>query len=404
MKSNFQKIYLFPALVAAGLALAGCQSDSTAKAELGAAKPNSQATLKEDVATTVAVEVKLPKTVWLTGSLAADEQSAVAAKRGGIVKEVMIDRGSIVKEGDVMVQLDTTDAVNSLKQTEAAASELLVRLGLSSADEKFSLEKQPDVRVAKAALDLAQRNFDRDKKLNDSKIVSPEEFDKTQNALLTARQNYELAVIQANQTYQSFQTALTRVRSARQLVQDMTIKAPFDGAIVEKLVAPGEALTDSARVASLVRINPLRLLLNVPEQDVGKIEEGQTVSFTVDSYPGEKFEGLVKNISPALNAETRTLTVEAMVPNNDQELRPGLFATAELQLDADRTGVRVPATAVRRRDDMAQVFVVDEGIARATMVVASEIRRGFVEITAGLKGGEKIVANASEVEDGVRIQ
>src|SRR5690606_29798707 len=134
------------------------------------------------------------------------------------------------------------------------------------------------------------------------------------------------------------------------------------------------------------------------------MDQGQTVQFVVDAFPGQKFDGTVKNIAPALDADTRTLTVEAMVQNPEHLLRPGLFATAQVMLDADRAAVQVPASAVRRRDDVAQVFVVDEGIARATMVVAGENKKGLVEIMAGLQGGEKIVSDASQVEDGIRIQ
>lgn len=405
MKLGFSQKLCIAAGLAGCLALTGCQQKAaTDQAVLGEQKAGTQTLAKEDVATTTAVRVKLPQTVMLTGSLAADEQSDVAAKRGGIVEEVMIDRGSIVKSGDIMVQLDTTDAVNSLEQTEAAAAELLVRLGLTSADQQFNPEEQPDVKAAHTDYELAQRNFNRDKKLFDSKVISPEEFDRTRNAYLASRQKYDLALAQAKQLYQQFKTALTRVKTARQLVQDMTVKAPFDGAVVQRFVAPGEALMDGATVADLVRINPLRLLLNVPEQAVGKMDQGQNVQFAVDAFPGQKFEGTVKNVAPALDSDTRTLTVEAMVENPERVLRPGLFATAQVMLDANRDGVQVPASAVRRRDDVAQVFVVDEGIARATMVVAGEIKKGLVEIVAGLQGGEIIVSDASQVEDGIRVQ
>lgn len=392
--------------VAGCLVLSGCnqQSGAAPKAELGSKKADAQTLTKEDVATTVAVEVKLPETVGLTGSLAADEMSAVAAKRGGLVEEVLVDRGSRVKKGDPLVKLNTVDAVNSLQQSEAAAAELMVRLGLASANEKFDAQKQPDVKAARMAMELAQSNLERDKKLISSKVIAPEEFEKTQNAYTTARQKYDLALAQAAQMYQSFQTALTRVKSARQFVEDMTVKAPYDGAVVEKLVARGEALMDGAQVMTMVRMDPLRLVLNVPEQAVGKISAGQEVRFKLDAFPGQEFQAIVKNIAPALDAETRTLAVEALVDNPEHLLRPGLFASAQLQLDKDRVGVRVPQAAVRRVQDVAQVFVVDEGIARARMVVPGETRHGVVEIMAGLKGGERVVSNASEVQDGIRIQ
>lgn len=405
MTKNLRKMLGLLSL-AGCLTLAGCNQNSgaTPKAELGTKKADAQTLTKEDVATTVAVQVNLPETVTLTGSLAADEMSAVAAKRGGLVDEVLVDRGSVVKKGDPLVKLSTIDAVNSLQQSEAAAAELMVRLGLGSANEKFDAQKQPDVKAARMAMELAQSNMERDKKLFSSKVISPEEFEKTQNAYTTARQKYDLALAQAAQMYQSFQTALTRVKSARQFVEDMTVKAPYDGAVVEKLVSRGEALMDGARVISLVRMDPLRLVLNVPEQAVGKIAPGQEVQFTVDAFPGQQFQGKVKNIAPALDPDTRTLAVEALVDNPEHLLRPGLFAAAQLQLDKNRAGVHVPQTAVRRVQDVAQVFVVDDGIARARMVVPGETRRGVVEIMAGLQGGERIVSNASEVQDGIRIQ
>ena len=146
MKSVYKNIGMAAVLC---FVLAGCQKkQDAALAALGEKKPDAQVLAKEDVATTVAAVVKTPETVMLTGSLKADEQSAVAAKRGGIVKEVKIDRGTVLKDGDVMVQLDTTDAVNSLKQTEAAAAELMVRLGLKSANEEFTPAEQPDVKAA----------------------------------------------------------------------------------------------------------------------------------------------------------------------------------------------------------------------------------------------------------------
>ncbi len=397
----------YPALLLAALlavGLTGCNEQSQATAQLGQPKVSVQETVKEDIATTTAETVELAETVWLTGSLAADEQSDVAAKRGGIVREVLVDRGSIVKEADVLVRLDTTDAVNTLEQSEAKATELLVRLGLSSTEEKFNPANQPDVKAAKAALDLATQNFERDKALIESKVIAPGEFDKTRSEYNTARQNYDLAVASANQLYRQFQTALTQVKTSRQLLIDMNVKAPFDGAIVEKMTAPGESLSEGARVVSMVRINPLRLLLNVPEQDVGLIREGQSVRFQVDAFPGEVFKGTVSRISPALDPETRTLVVEAEVPNKDRILKPGLFATAQVQLEADRKGVIVPATAVRSKGDASMVYVVDEGVTRAVMVVAGENRKGLVEIVNGLKGGETVVSNAAEVEDGVRIQ
>lgn len=399
------KYFLTYGILGSGLLiLPACSKDTDQLATLGEQKPNINTIVREDVATTITERISLPQTVWVTGSLAADELSNVASKRNGIVASVAIDRGTIVKQGDVLVQLDTVDAVNALEQSEAQAAELMVRLGLTSADQTFDPANQPDVRAAKATLDLAKANYDRDKSLIESRVISPGEFDETRNTYNTALQRYELSLAEASQLYRQFQTTLANVKIARQTLDDMTIRAPFDGAIVEKNVAPGEAISNASSVAVMVRINPLRLLLQVPEQNVGRIETGQKVYATVDAFPDMVFPGVVKRISPALDPETRTLIVEAELPNNDRLLKPGLFVTAQVEVDGERTGVRVPATAVRWNNETAQVYIVEEGIARATMVVADKPKDGFIEIVEGLQGGETIVSNASEVEDGIRIQ
>src|SRR5690606_5062262 len=187
-------------VLAVSLMLTGCQQqNSAAQAQLGVVKEDATELTREDVATTTAVKISLPETILLTGALAADEHSEVAAKRSGVVEKVLVDRGSLVKAGDVLVQLDMTDARNTLAQTEAAAAELMVRLGLSSATEEFDPQKQPDVRVARTALEHAQSNDERDRKLFESKVISPEEYEQTRNVFVTARQQYELAVAQASQ-------------------------------------------------------------------------------------------------------------------------------------------------------------------------------------------------------------
>ena len=391
---------------ASALLLSGCNQNGVAKAQLGKASASAapQVVAKEDVGVVQIETVSRPQTIQITGSLAADEQSDVAAKHGGIVQEMKAERGDIVHAGDVVMQLDKTDAENHLHEMTAESAEIAVRLGLKSAEEKFDAANQPDVQSAKAQFDWAESNFKRDTELATSKVLARSDFDKTKNEYDTAREKYRLTVKLANQLYQTYQTSLAKLKTAGQAVTDTTVRAPFDGLIAEKYLAAGESVHDGDKVVSLVRIDPLRLNITVPEQHVASIQQGQKVQFEVVAFPGKKFEAIVKHVAPGLESNTRTLVAEAMVPNPDHTLLPGFFATARVQLAEDRTAMLVPTKAVKRDADTASVYVVEEGVAREKVVTLGRTEQDRTEITTGLQGKESIVADAGKVRDGVRIR
>jgi RND family efflux transporter MFP subunit len=388
------------------LTLSGCNENSQAKAQLGKVSESAipQVIAKEDVPV-VAIQCEThPRVIRVTGSLAADEQSDVAAKRGGIILETKVERGDIVRAGDVLLQLDKTDAENHQREVQAEAAELAVRLGLKTPDEKFDPVNQADVQSAKAVLELATSNFKRDSELLANKVISKSDFDKTKNEFDTARERYRLILQQASQLYQTYQTALARLKTATQAVSDTSIRAPFDGLIAERYISPGESVHDGDKVVSLVRIQPLRVNLSVPEQQVGAIQKGQKVQFDVAAFPGRQFEATVKYVAPSLAGNNRTLMVEAITPNEDNTLLPGFFATARLELPEERTTLMVPSRAVKVEGDVASVYVVEGGIAREKVVTLGATNKDRVEITTGLQGKESVVAEATKVRDGVRIR
>src|SRR5205807_9392519 len=142
-------------------------------------------------------------------------------------------------------------------------------------------------------------------------------------------------------------------------VADTVVRAPFTGVVAERLVSAGDYVTKGMKVAIVVRVNPLRVMLTIPEQFVSAVAVGQPVNFDVDAYPNRRFEGKVRYISPALQAERRALTVEATVPNPNGELKPGLFATARLEQATRTPGILVPAAAVQTSAGTSRVYVVN---------------------------------------------
>ncbi len=355
---------------------------------------------------TVPVEV-IPRNdiLRLTGSLAADERSSVASNTSGIVAEVRVDRGSRVRKGDVMVQIDPTDAKNELAEGQARLEELKARLGLDGNVEDFNPQDQPEVRLAKASADLAAANLRRAKELIAKKVISDEVYDQMETEFEMANQRYRQSLLLIKQAYATCKTAMAKLAILEKAVADTTIRAPMDGWVAEKLVAVGEQISSgmqATEVVTLVRIDPLRLSLIVPQQDIARIEPGQKVYFHVDSFPDRTFEAAVRFIAPVVN-DTRSMVVEAVAPNPDGLLRPGLFATAELELRQQRPVIFAPIGAVQKNGEVGRVFVVRDGVAREQVVALGERIGSKIEIRFGLSGGELLVARPELVKDGDKV-
>jgi RND family efflux transporter MFP subunit len=158
------------------------------------------------------------------------------------------------------------------------------------------------------------------------------------------------------------------------------------------------------KVATIVRVNPLRVQLTVPEQAVSSMAPGQPVTFDVDAYPGRHFEGKVKYVSPALQADQRALTVEATVPNAEGVLKPGLFATARIEQPGRTPGVLIPTGSVTVLSGTSRVYVVAGDHVEERIVTTGETVGDLVEITKGLKAGERVATkNVAQLADGIKV-
>ena len=341
----------------------------------------------------------------VTGSLAADEKADVAAETGGRVIDTPVERGTRVTAGTVLVRISATEADASLREAEANAAQLEARLGLV-AGQPFDPLKVPDVLNAKASLDWAEADFARIKALLDQKVVSQAEYDQRLTQVQAARQQYQTAQNGAQQSFRSLQAARARVDLARKSAADTVVRAPFSGIVAERLVSTGDYVSRGLKVATIVRIDPVRVELTVPEQFLSQVTAGQAVRLTVDAYPGEVFTAKVRYVSPALKTDQRALTVEAVAANVDGRLKPGLFATALLQQPSPAPALLVPADAVETVAGTSRVYAITADLKVEERIVTTGEKIGDrVEIASGLKAGERIAANPrGKLVDGARVQ
>ena len=384
-------------LLAAPLVTAACSSGTAKGKDQPAAAPVVA------VSATAAVEQPIARYIRATGTLMAEEQADVAAETGGRVVSAPVERGTQVAAGAELVRVSSTETDAQLKEAEANAAQIEARLGITQGT-AFDVNAVPEVQNAKASFELAQSEFARIKSLLDQRVVSQSEHDQRRTQMEAARQQYESAKNGAAQQYQSLQAARARVALARKASADTVVRAPFAGVVAERLVAVGDYVTKGMKVVSVVRVNPLRVQLTVPEQFVSAVAVGQPVTFEVDAYAGRQFEGNVKYVSPALEAAQRALTVEAMVPNASGVLKPGLFATARIEQPQRTPGVLVPTSAVAASAGTSRVYVVNGDHVEERIVTTGETIGGLVEVTKGLKAGERVATkNVNQLADGVKV-
>lgn len=386
-------------LLASALVAAGCEADAP---EGGAATASDVRTVT--AATAVAIERSISRFVAVTGTLAAEEQADVAAEIAGRIVSTPVERGTRVRAGGALVQIAETEVRAQADEAGANAAQIEARLGLAGGG-AFESDRVPEVANARASSDLAQADFDRARTLVEKQLLPQAEFDRSRAQADVARRQYDIARNGAEQQYQSLIAARARMTLARKALADTVVRAPFDGIVDQRLVSVGDYVTRGTKVASVMRTTSMRVELSVPGQYISSIAAGRSVSLEVDAYPGRTFTGRIRYVSPAVQADSRALVIEAVVPNETGELKPGFFATARIEQASQTPAVLVPGSAVRTDSGTARVFVVSETRSvEERIVTTGQVVGDLIEITSGVKAGDAVAtSNIAQLADGVRI-
>jgi RND family efflux transporter MFP subunit len=282
----------------------------------------------------------------VTGTVNAVDRATIAARVAGVIKELPIDLGSIVKKGDVLAKI--------------GADEITARL------------RQAETRLAQA-----RRNVDREKRLLEKEAATRSGVKDLEEALRIAEAGYQ---------------------EARTMFGYTTVTAPFDGLVAEKMVNIGDLASPGTPLLALESSRRLQIVVEVPEAFAQQIRQDSELPFMV---PAADFsgKGRVAEIAPVADPLSRTATVKIAIEAQPR-LRPGQFARVTLAGPAV-TALLVPASALVTFGQMEQVFVVQDNKARLRLVRSGSRNNGMVEIISGLGGGEQVVtSNASNLIDG----
>jgi membrane fusion protein, multidrug efflux system len=318
------------------------------------------------VASLVAAAESVPRLLPLTGTLKASAESAVAANANGRISRTLVERGSVVAKGAPLAILDQRMA--SLSAEEARANL-----------EGIRSQKQ-----------LADSTCERNRRLFQRHVITAEEFEKADSTCRV--QSHSLAAAESRQ------------RQATVSLTDATIRAPFAGVVLERFVNVGEYVTANTKIVELVQNDPVRLELVAGEQDAAAVHVGQAVTFEVKAMPGQSFTATVRYVAPALREATRDLVFEAVAPNADGRMKPGMFATAWLQTGTESVVV-VPQSALWKSGETMRAFVIKNGHLEERVVHVGRDLDGRAILKAGIAAGERIVRETSgQLKDGLAVK
>lgn len=401
---TIHRLYPFQLALAAlwCVALAGCNSQQQGSPSVEVSP--AAAPPKEVVVVAAKLET-WPDTIRVQGSMLAYEEAVVGSKLSGRVQEVMVDLGSIVKKGDPLVQLVRSELDLRLELAEAQLRQACAAIGITPADDEtaFDYRTAPAAMMEEALVNEAQANVDRARQLVDSRTITQSEFDTMIAQLKAAQARYNAALHSVAEQVSLIGVRRKELALAQQAVVDSSVVAPFDGVVGGRPISPGEFVQVGQTVVTLVRSDKLRFTAGVPESRASQVRVGQRVEIERRNVDLPPLVTSITRVSPTVMPTSRAILIEADVPNPTLELQAGLFAEAELVVDAEAQAIAVPASAVIHFAGVEKVWVVEGGVAKQQTVRTGRERDGRVEILNGLGPGLLVVRDAADGHDGAVV-
>ncbi len=330
------------------------------------------------------ISKQLSRTIELPGEFAPFLSVSLHAKLPSFVERVLVDRGSVVKPGDLLIEL-------SAPELEAQIAEAESKVQAAEAD-----------RIqAEAQLAATQSTYERLKQASQTPGAI------AGNELIQAEKQVDAAQALVRSREQASRAAQQATQAQRDLQAYLKITAPFDGIATDRLVHPGALAGPSADPILLViqQVSHLRLVVPVPEQDVGGIVRGASVSFHVPAYPERTYSGVIARMAHALDQKTRTMAVELDVFNRDGSLSPGMYPSVAWPVRRARPALLVPSSSVVTTTERTFVIRDKNGHAEWVDVKKGTAEGDLVEVSGPLHSGDLVVRRATdEVREGAPLR
>jgi RND family efflux transporter MFP subunit len=332
--------------------VAGCADSS---AEQGSDRKQAAKPVKTEAVRQESVR----RTLDIVGTLAAEDQVTVSSEVDGVVRRIRADLGDRVAAGQPLVELDREKLQYNLDQQRAAHARSLTKYGASDPAQLPQIEGTPDVRRAAAELAQAKQAFERATELHKRQLIAQQMRDDAETALRLKTAAYDAAQQEAKNLKTDIDASAAAMKLAERHLEDASIRAPFDGYIQQRMVSVGELVKAQMPVMTVVRVDPLKLLSEIPERMAPWVKLGQPLRLKVDAFPDKDFIATVSRISPAVNTQTRTFAFEGLAPNPEGTLKPGTFARVRLETSLVEQVMTIPYAAMQYRYGVYRAFRVD---------------------------------------------
>jgi RND family efflux transporter MFP subunit len=319
--------------------------------------------------------------IILTGALKAKDQVDVTPKATGRLTQIKVDTGHNVARGALLAVIEDAEI-----QQQVARAGASVAVGAASV-----AQRQAELNNAKADLDRNQR-------LLDSGLISRQQFEAAQTRYEVAKSQLDLAVAQRRQSEAEQRELKIQQGQTR-------VYAPMAGAIAKRHVDVGAMVNPSVPIVTVVSLGTMIIQANASERDIARIRPGITATVTLDSLPGQQYQGRVMRISPLLDPATRNGIIEIEIANRDGALKGEMFARAELNLTSSRETILIPRDALVYRGEQPGVYMIDSDVAKFRNVETGLTEGEKVEVTNGLTEGETVVTRGTNLlKDGDRVR
>lgn len=398
MSRNYRP-FLGLALLIPAFVLTGCNRQSAAPPK------QDSGPLKVTVSSVKGKQIQ--RVVESVGTMFPYDEAIISAEIEGKVEQVPADLGDLVSAGQVLVRISDEEQRYVVAQQEAQLRQSLERLGLKDEKDKVKdIRETPDARRARADLFDAETRYKRTRELVDQGIGPKSDLDQAQARLQSMQATYDATLNQTRNLIQEVERYKAQLDLQRKKLRDTTVKAPFAAYVKDRQVTAGQFVRLNTPLFTLVKIDPIRLRIEVPERMAPWVKVGQMAEVIVEAFQDRKFEAKVWRISPTVDQTKRTFIVEALIQNPKNELKPGSYARARLVTDKSENIKIVPLRAVNYVLGTNKAFVVkNDSTIEAREVELGDRFPGEIEILKGVEDGEQVAtSNLGRLDSGVKVQ
>jgi RND family efflux transporter MFP subunit len=345
------------------------------------------------------------RVVQSIGTLFPYDETIVSAEIEGRVTELTADLGDNVSKGQPLVRISDEEQRYLVAQNEAQLRMALERVGLKNENERIKdIREASEVRRAQADLFDAEQRYKRVRSLVDQGIGAQADLDEAQARLSSMQAAYDQAVNQARNLVQEIERVKAALELQRKKLRDTTVYSPFAGKVKERQVTPGQVVRANTPLYTIVKTDPIRLRLEVPERLAPWIKNGQTVEISLEAYENRKFQGKVWRISPTVDQTKRTFIVEALIDNPGGDLKPGSYARASLPTNKTEHIKLIPTRAIAYVFGSNKAYVINNGVIEVRDLKLGDRFDEDVEIVEGLEQGEKVaVTQLNRLDTGTKV-